>query len=188
MRRVAIVSGSFKPPHRGHMDMVRSYSKTCDEVRVLISTPGPGRERHTTDGRVISPETAKRVFEIYVEAEGLRNVTVEVSTCPSPVAAAYSYVATLSDVEVVFGASKKARDWHTNWKTALAYVSKNHIPVVALDPEETAVEPTVDDGSPVSSTMMREGYIKECLPASLSQEQVDTIMRIIGGQAQEVRQ
>ena len=38
-RTIAIVPGAFKPPHLGHLDMVRQYAQQADEVIVLISSP-----------------------------------------------------------------------------------------------------------------------------------------------------
>jgi len=34
---VAIVPGAFKPPHRGHLDMVKHYADNADRVVVMVS-------------------------------------------------------------------------------------------------------------------------------------------------------
>ena len=38
-RTLAIVPGAFKPPHLGHLSMVKQYASEADEVIVLISSP-----------------------------------------------------------------------------------------------------------------------------------------------------
>ena len=38
-KTVALVGGSFKPPHAGHWYMVEQYAKKADEVVILISDP-----------------------------------------------------------------------------------------------------------------------------------------------------
>ena len=38
-RTLAIVPGAFKPPHLGHLSMVKQYASEADEVVVLISSP-----------------------------------------------------------------------------------------------------------------------------------------------------
>ena len=38
-RTIAIVPGAFKPPHLGHLSMVKQYASEADEVVVLISSP-----------------------------------------------------------------------------------------------------------------------------------------------------
>ena len=36
-KTIALIPGSFKPPHKGHFDMVKFYAEKCDEVIVAIS-------------------------------------------------------------------------------------------------------------------------------------------------------
>ena len=38
-RTIAIVPGAFKPPHLGHLSMVKQYASQADEVIVLVSSP-----------------------------------------------------------------------------------------------------------------------------------------------------
>ena len=38
-RTIAIVPGAFKPPHLGHLSMVKQYAGEADEVVVLVSSP-----------------------------------------------------------------------------------------------------------------------------------------------------
>ena len=116
---VALVPGSFKPPHAGHLDMVKKYSKMADKVIVLISQPSAKSERKTATGKVISPLEAQEIFQTYVDAARLPNVEVVISNHPSPVKSAYDYAETLEGVDVIFGASQKGNDWK-RWAAAPA--------------------------------------------------------------------
>ena len=78
---VAIVPGSFKPPHKGHYEMIRQYSQLAYRVLVLISAPSAKSQRETKDGKIITPEMAKKILEIYTA--GLGNVDIEISPTPS---------------------------------------------------------------------------------------------------------
>ena len=91
-RTIAIVPGAFKPPHLGHVDMVRQYSKMADEVVVLVSSP-------LNNNRLIGdkPITAEQSIEIWnmlLSDAGLSKpkVRVEKSSEPSPISAAYKKI------------------------------------------------------------------------------------------------
>lgn len=152
---IAIVPGSFKPPHKGHLDMISQYSKRADEVYVLISAPTKS-QRTTATGSVISPIDAKKIFDIYLAAEGLDNVKVEISPSPSPITAAFDFIEkNLKDVNVALGSSKKDNDWQ-RWSRAQTYFKEKNPSITVLDPMSTAVEPyQSDDGIPLSASEFR---------------------------------
>ena len=90
-KTIAIFPGSFKPPHKGHLSVIRNVISTnpdIDEIRVIVSAPGKD-----VRSPKITPEKAKMVFDKYIESAALpRTVTVEVSSLPSPIGAAFSYI------------------------------------------------------------------------------------------------
>ena len=49
-KTIAVVPGAYKPPHKGHLDMVRKYAEMADEVVVIISKPTK-QGRYLPDGR-----------------------------------------------------------------------------------------------------------------------------------------
>lgn len=54
-KTVALVAGSFKPPHAGHWHMVEMYAKEADEVVILISDPKSEKSmRKTSAGTAIT--------------------------------------------------------------------------------------------------------------------------------------
>ena len=179
-KTVALVGGSYKPPHCGHLDMVMKYADMADEVKVIISDPKSEKSiRKTSNGTVITPEMSKKIWDIYIKRYGLKNVTAEVSTEPSPITALYKYVDdNLSDVNVIFGVSKKGND-AARFKTALKYYADNeHIDLI--DPETTAVDPYVSSGQPVSATDIRNNIndaliLKKMLPGKLSDSDIKQI-------------
>ena len=111
--KVAVVPGAFKPPHAGHMDMVRHYAKLANKVVVFISPlsrPIPG-------GGEVTFEQSKKIWELYIIGSGLDNVVVSSvpSTFNSPVQAAYEFAANKHDnaewlqagEHIIYGASDK---------------------------------------------------------------------------------
>ena len=180
-RVVVLVPGSFKPPHKGHYEMVKTYSEMypAGQVHVLISAPSAKSERRTKDGKLITPAAAKQIFELY--AQPLSNVTVSVSEYPSPVTAAYETLKTLDGgTTAVLGASKKDGDWK-RWAYADAWAQKEGLDIEIVEPEESAVDVTLKaDGTPYSASNIRDNFddfekIKADIPEHVSPEAVKKV-------------
>jgi len=189
---VALVPGAFKPPHLGHLEMVRRYVegdgvKKADEVIVLISNPLK-RQRtvgNTKDGRVITADDSEKIWNLLLR--GMPNVTVQKSQMASPIEAAYEYAGKdgplTPGTNVILGASRKGGDWK-RWMGAEKYIK----PGVNLeDVQINAVDPTSrPDGVPYSATDFRELLasaeidIGQLLPFAGSRENVLEILRILG--------
>lgn len=153
---IALVPGSFKPPHKGHYQMVSLYAGMATDVVVLISAPSEKSQRVTKNGKVITPEISKKIFELYVNK--LPNVTVEISNMPSPVGAAYDALESLGGKRVILGASKKDNDWK-RWSGAQKWAANKGLNVDILDPQLTAVD-VLDkpDGTPYSASNIRDNF------------------------------
>ena len=154
-RTVAIVPGAFKPPHLGHLDMVRQYAQQADEVIVLISSPL--KASRGVGGKTISARDSQQIWEMLLADQGLSNVRVEISPKPSPVTATFEYVGEEGPLEpgtrLVLGASQKGGDFK-RWKSAAKYVKPG---VELLPPAETAVVPANrPSGEPYSATDARK--------------------------------
>jgi cytidyltransferase-like protein len=151
---IALVPGSFKPPHKGHYEMVKQYSSMAKDVVVLISSPSAKSTRKTKTGTVITPELAKQIFDIYVS--NLPNVTVDISPVPSPVGAVYDALEKLGGKRVMLGASIKDGDWK-RWSAAQDYVEKKQLNVDVVPPESSAVDVVAKpDGTPYSASNIRD--------------------------------
>lgn len=170
---VAIVPGAFKPPHMGHLEMVRKYSEMADRVIILISKPLKN-SRGLPNGTEITADHSLEIWNAYIK--GLPNVSVGIFNDPgvrSPITAAYQMISDLETREsaaasvitdngaiapiapgsqVILGASTKGGDWK-RWDGAEKYVSDD---LTLLSPEDNAVEPeTRENGEPFSATDMR---------------------------------
>lgn len=84
----------------------------ADRVVVLVSDPKKRASLRTTaTGRPVSPQQAVEVFEIYAKRYGLADkVEARVSSRPSPVSAAFEFIDSLKEKNVVLGVSMKDGD------------------------------------------------------------------------------
>jgi len=139
-KTIAVVPGAYKPPHKGHLDMVRKYSATADEVIVIISKPTK-QGRFLSDGREITSADSLKIWNVLTS--DLSNVRVEASKDhASPITAAYDFIGDKGPLnvgdKVILGASTKDDDWK-RWLGSEKYVKDG---AVLMDPEKTAVEPS----------------------------------------------
>lgn len=154
-RTLAIVPGAFKPPHLGHLSMVKQYASEADEVIVLISSPL--KASRGIGGNPITAQQSKEIWEMLLADQGLSNVRVEISPEPSPIRATYEYVGEEGPLEpgtrLILGASQKGGDFK-RWRAASKYVKPG---IELLPPEETAVVPANrPSGEPYSATDARK--------------------------------
>ena len=150
---IALVPGSFKPPTRGHLEMVKWYADRADEVRVIISQPTqnvrpiPGvRPKGVTVG------DAMKIWELMTA--GIPGVTIDKSDKASPMQVVFDEIR--DDDEkipprstVLLGASEKVDDkenpdWH-RWVGAEEYARKDErgLPVFAVKYGGEAAAPVV---------------------------------------------
>jgi len=89
-RKIAVIPGKFKPPHRGHLDMVKHYADISDIVVILIS-PIP---RKTNNGIEITRDKSKQIWQTYLSSVGLDSSKVVITDSPynSPVQTSYELV------------------------------------------------------------------------------------------------
>lgn len=183
-KTVAVVPGAYKPPHKGHLDMVRSYANMADEVVVIISKPTK-QGRYLPDGTEITSEDSLKIWQIL--AAGLSNVRIEASKDhASPVTAAYDFIGDKGPLnvgdKVILGASTKDDDWK-RWLHAEKYVKDG---VELLNPEKTAVEPTPRaSGEPYSATAFRNALgagleNRKEIADFVGEENVDAVLGVLG--------
>lgn len=182
---IALVAGSFKPPHFAHLYMVMEYAKLADKVIIIISNPKSEKSlRKTKLGTVITPEMAKKIWEIYLRKYGLSNkVEVVISPSPSPVGAMFDYIDNnIENSNVILGVSKKGDDLSRFKSVEKVYADNEKVHI--LDPKEYAVEPFKSKGKEVSATDIRNNIdnfekVKELLPNKLSDNDIKSIMKIL---------
>ena len=155
--KVAIVPGSFKPPHKGHYEMIRHYSELVGpqgNVLVFVSKPSAKSQRTTPYGKVISPELAKQILEIY--CSNLPNVQVEI-TPVSPVKSCYDIGERLDSGVLIFGCSKKGEDIK-RFAQIKKYIESKNPNLIVLDPVTTAVDASASEDGVVSATDFRNAF------------------------------
>jgi cytidyltransferase-like protein len=85
-RKIAVFPGAFKPPHRGHMDVVEHFASVADKVVILISP----LSRKTPAGKEINKSVSEKIWQIYIDAKGIGNkVSIGSSPYNSPVQASF---------------------------------------------------------------------------------------------------
>jgi len=138
-KKVALVPGAFKPPHRGHLAMVEEYAANNEVVKVLISNP-LNTSRTLEDGTVVTAAHAKEMWESlagHLLAPG-GPVTIEISAAASPLTAAYDFMGDGGPLQpgdvLTLGSSEKCDDWK-RWNEAEKYVKDG---VELLDPRSIA--------------------------------------------------
>ena len=182
-KTIAVVPGAYKPPHKGHLDMVRKYAEMADEVVVIISKPTK-QGRYLPDGREITSADSLKIWDVLTN--DLANVKIEASKDhASPITAAYDFIGEKGPLNtgdtVILGASTKDDDWK-RWLSAEQYIKDG---VELLDPEQTAVTPTArDSGEPYSATAFRNALgnpeSREEIADFIGEENVDTVLDILG--------
>jgi cytidyltransferase-like protein len=184
---VAIVPGSFKPPHAGHFDMVKKYAAVADEVLVLVSDPKTSGVR-TVNDQPIEPSDVVKIFELFAKSEGISNVRVEISPVPSPVKATYDYIEACDEEKTfIVGASKKPAGRGLDcdrWKTIVEYMKDKNPKVSMFDPIAGAVHVNFD----MSSEDFREALendeeVDHFLPKSVMDDDdiYDEVMDVLNG-------
>lgn len=182
-QKIAVVPGSFKPPHKGHYEMIKHYSKLVGptgRVLVLISAPSAKSQRKTSTGKVITPELAKNILDIYCKSLG--NVEVEV-TEGSPVKACYDIGNNFDSGILIFGCSKKDDDIK-RFKNIKSYVEEHNPNLIVLDPLTTAVDVTTAADGVVSATDFRRVYgdpkeMMQFLPDHLTDGEKKNIIQLM---------
>ena len=150
---IALVPGSFKPPTRGHLEMVKWYADRADEVRVIISQPTekvrpiPGvRPQGVTIG------DAMKIWELMTA--GIPGIEIDKSDKASPMQVVFDEIRDddgkiPAGSTVLLGASEKVDDkenpdWH-RWVGAEEYARKDErgLPVFAVKYGGEAAAPVV---------------------------------------------
>lgn len=129
LKTVAVVPGAFKPPHKGHLAMIKQYAKMADMVIIMVSplsrnsSQVKSKKKKPIDLPVSNVEIdfdiSKKIWDMYLEVEKLTDkVKVIKSPFNSPVQAAYEFVSNPNNnpeyaqpgQTVILGASTKGGD------------------------------------------------------------------------------
>ena len=143
-RSLALVPGAFRPPHLGHLEMVKYYAGLADDVWVLPSNPKSEKSKRRIGDREVKLAHSGELWRNLIQ--GIDNVTVfdEEEAPASPFSAV---VGVISDKEVperyhtiYLGSSEKGGDdKRFNYILKHAHPTANVVnepaPVTKLPPE-----------------------------------------------------
>ena len=201
---VALVPGAFKPPHRGHADMVRAYATgdgvpRADRTIILISNPKGAKRTLPHDDSEVTAAHSQQVWEtVFSDVTSLPGVEIEVadSEMRSPVSIAYEYISETTPLNliagdnVILGASRKNRDYE-RWRGASEYRNKKQ-GLNVLAGEEYAVPASErSDGRDFSATDLRQlisnlvvdpedmGSLRQ-ITEYIPQDKIDELYRTLG--------
>jgi hypothetical protein len=191
-RKIALIPGGFKPPHRGHLALVTHY---LDEVvpngKVILYMGSGGNTPRTIHGKAITFEDVLRIWKIYLNNENIAfpNEILEIKEVEGgPIAAAVDYVKEVDpEREVIYlGAGKKDGE---RWKFMMdnPKYNPNNVQVFI----EPAPNYNDKEGAPMSATNFRkaiesgeEELIKSYMPES-SHDSYREIMDVFEGRLKE---
>ena len=147
--KIAIIPGSFKPPHKGHLQMFEHYSAICDEVYVIVSN----LSRKCSTGREYTINQTSQVLKEFLSVSSLRNVRFIFDDHPHK-----KTIALINDHQVVkpnsvvfVGASSKGADHE---KGSYIYADRDDIKLLNAEETNYSIKENL------SSTHLRE-YISK---------------------------
>lgn len=73
-QEVGLFPGSFRPPHKGHLDLIKQALNDFGKIKVIVSQP----EKHARS--TMSAEESKRLFDIYTKGLPVETIISEESS------------------------------------------------------------------------------------------------------------
>ena len=90
---VAVVPGAFKPPHKGHLNMVEQLAAVADKVIIVISRPTKGGRSLPISGKVVDADHAEQIWRTFLDKSPAGGKTEVIqSPAASPVGVTYDFV------------------------------------------------------------------------------------------------
>jgi|TARA_A100000172_G_scaffold74180_1_gene56065 hypothetical protein len=183
---IAVIAGGFKPPHRGHMEMVQYYADMADKVKLFIgknARPISGDEQ----GRKVTAEKSLEIWNKYLADAGLDGrVDVEIID-GSPMKASYSVLENASPGETILMGCG-AKDTYFSPEALERYTPEGVQAQAAPCP--TILDPNTNQ--PYSATAVRDtiknndikGFASFLPPASLAR--AEEIFQILSDPLEEI--
>ena len=181
-KTIALVPGSFRPPHKGHFAMVKHYASLCDEVLVGIGgQQSVSAKRFDKFDRAMPDFISAEIMEIYCEAADLNNVKVSIVTNPIHWVAAL--LRHFTNCKVMLGLSRKDDLSRFAQFTTPQFMSTTKgVEILPID--ENAIDPEQLGGDNISATQIRDNiddkeFLKKVLPDELDGGQVKKVLDLM---------
>lgn len=175
---VVYIRGSLKPPHRGHIEMIRKYSEmNCGKklsIKIMISNPQKS-VRPLPNGQIITGEQSVDAVCYLIKAGDIKNIDIVETSDDSPYNMMFNNI-TDDDFKasknkiIVFGISDKEDKETIDGlngliKSILDELDDSDLPVEEwprfVDPNTTSVRATIsDDDKALSATEFRNELAK----------------------------
>lgn len=181
-KTIALIPGSFRPPHKGHLDMIKHYAEICDEVIVAVSgQTNVASQRYDKLGRAMPNFVAGEILEIYCKAANLNNVQIAMTL--NPMNWISSTVRHFANCKVMFGLSKK--DDISRFSAFTTDRFKDTLQNVEILPiEDNAIDATQEGDDNISASYVRDHIddkeaLRKVLPSELSDAQFDEVYNLM---------
>ena len=157
--KLALLAGGFKPPHKGHLEMVKFYNQQVGpNGKVIILLGSGGQEPRTINGRTITAQDSMEIWDIYLRNEPSipwpsNRIEFQNVEGAGPIAPIIDYVRDQApeDQIILLGAGEKDED---RWPKIMADPRNNPR---GLEIETTPAPNMIDnDGNPLSARNMRD--------------------------------
>lgn len=123
-----IYAGSFKPPHKGHLESIKNFIQlpnlsrknfTVEEVIVIVGS----KSRTSLEGEEFNVKQTIELFDLYLKSAGLQDlVKLRITKRDNPVKDVYDYIANENNDSdkaqpgdvILLGVSAKDRGYYSN--------------------------------------------------------------------------
>ena len=93
METIAVFPGSFKPPHRGHLELLKTIAQNADKALVIVSRPLKSQRTLPKSGKVIGANEAVNLWRAILEGSGVEDKTdVIIGNTASPLPQTINFV------------------------------------------------------------------------------------------------
>ena len=151
---IALLGGGFKPPHKGHIELIKQLAAKADHVVVLTSDKS-SKDRKFNSGQlkdqIIDGVKSNKLLKQMISAAGLSNVELKIT--PAPLRAIFEYVEkeTSYGESILLGVGDKEDDT-SRFANIAKYVPQGSN--ITVDVE--VLKPISFGGAPLSASRMRE--------------------------------
>ena len=179
METIALFPGSFKPPHRGHLELLKTIAQNADKAFVIISRPLKKQRELPKSKKKIGAQQAVDLWNTILKGSGIENKTeVMIGNTASPMPQTINFVTMAPNPEdpliapknadVVLGVGDKEDDAKRYGNLPQLVAEKR--PDIDLN---TTPVPAVSHSQEYLDMLNSYSDIKEAMPSQISNKGVE---------------